>query len=255
MKQAICSTVTAAIVPLLLAGISLSKPVIAKPVLQKLTTKQVGGCTRQTCTSYRINYERAIANGIINSPSWVADEEEAIQLGYQAIDRGDRDEAAIRFAQALVLISENYGSTRALEYEQYLDTTIQEKQGQTLREFLPLFGRIFYQEAFPPQTRTPYRTNYERAIANGVIERPSPVADEQEATELAYQAIEKGDRYEAAIRFAQALVLISEKEGTTEALDFEHQLDGYILEQQNQTLRDFLPLFGRIFPLNGNLYR
>ena len=255
MKQAICSTLTAAIVPLLAAEISLPKPVTAKPVVQIPATKQVGGCTRQTCTSYRFNFERAIANGLIDSPSWVADEEEAIQLGYQAIDRGDRYDAAIRFAQALVLISENYGSAKASEYEQYLDSTIQEKQGQTLREFLPVFGRIFYQETFPSQTRTPYRTNYERAIANGAIDRPSPVVDEQEALELAYQAIERGDRYESAIRFAQALVLISEKDGTQEALAFEQRLDSYFLEQQNQTLREFLPVFGRIFPANSNSYQ
>ncbi len=79
--------------------------------------------------------------------------------------------------------------------------------------------------------------------------------DEQEATELAYQAIEKGDRYESAIRFAQALVIISETDGTTNALDFERRLDAYFLEQENQTLREFLPLFERILPLSGNLYR
>ncbi|HEY9710982.1 MAG TPA: hypothetical protein V6D48_22430, partial [Oculatellaceae cyanobacterium] len=77
----------------------------------------------------------------------------------------------------------------------------------------------------------------------------------QEATELAYQAMDQGDRYEAAIRFAQALLLLSEKDGTQEALAFEQRLDSYLLEQQNQTLREFLPLFGRIFPLNSNLYR
>lgn len=255
MKQAIWSTLTAALVPLLAVEISLPKPVTAKPVIQILATKQGGSCTLQTCTSYRIYYERAIAKGVINTPSWVTDEEQAIQLAYQAIEQGDRYEAAIRFAQALVLISESYGQTAALEFEKNLDTTFQEKKGQSLREFLPMFGRIFSQAISSPQTRTPYRINYERAIANGVIERPSPVADEQEATELAYQAIDQGDRYEAAIRFAQCLVLISEKDGTQEALAFEQRLDAYFLEQQNQTLREFLPLFGRIFSLNSNSYR
>lgn len=255
MKQAICSTLTAALVPLLVAEISLPQSVTAKPVVQIPATKQVRGCTWQTCTSYRISYERAIAKGVMERPSWVADEEQAIQLAYQAIDQGARYEAAIRFAQALVLISENYDLAAALEFEQNLDTTLQKEKGQTLRKFLPMFERIFSQSISPPQNRTPYRINYERAIANGVIDRPSPVVDEQEATELAYQAIEQGDRYESAIRFAQALVLISETQGTTKALDFERRLDAYILNQQNQTLREFLPLFERIFTLNGNLYR
>ncbi|HAJ61606.1 MAG TPA: hypothetical protein DCP31_22075 [Cyanobacteria bacterium UBA8543] len=254
MKQAICSTLTA-VLALLIAEISLPKSVTAKLLVQVPATKQVGGCTGRTCTSYRINYERAIAKGVIERPSWVADEEQAIQLGYQAIEKGDRYEAAIRFAQALVLISENYDLKTALEFEQNLDTTLQQEKGQTLREFLPTFERIFSLSVSPPQTDTPYRINYERAIANGLINRPSPVVDEQEATELAYQAIEKGDRYESAIRFAQALVIISETDGTTNALDFERRLDAYFLEQENQTLREFLPLFERILPLSGNLYR
>lgn len=256
MKKAICSTLSATIVPLtvLAAEINLPKPVAASPAIQTPATKQVRGCTPRTCTSYRINYERAIANGVINTPSWVADEEEAIQLAYQAIDRGERYEAAIRFAQALVLISENYNLTKALEFEQYLDNRSQEENGQTLREFLPIFGRIFPQSSSPTQTRTSYRINYERAIASGVINRPSPVADEQQAVELAYQAIEQGDRYEAAVRFAQALVIISEQEGTANASAFERRLDTYIAEQKNQTLREFFPLFERIFPLNSNLY-
>ena len=115
-----------------------------------------------------------------------------------------------------------------------------------------MFGRIFPQSSAPTQTRTNYRINYERAIASGLINRPSPVADEQQAVELAYQALDRGDRYEAAIRFAQALVIISEQEGTANALAFEQRLDTYIEEQQNQTLREFFPLFGRIFPLNSS---
>lgn len=255
MKQAIWSTLTAALVPLLAVGISLPKPVTAKPVIQILATKQVGGCTLQTCTSYRIYYERAIANGVINTPSWVTDEEQAIQLAYQAIEQGDRYEAAIRFAQALVLISESYGQMAALEFEKNLDSTFQEEKGQSLREFLPMFGRIFSQAISSPQTRTSYRINYERAIANDLINRPSAVEDEQQAVELAYQAIDQGDRYEAAARFAQALVILSETKGTEEAFAFEQRLDAYIVEQQNQTLREFLPMFGRIFPLNSTSYQ
>ena len=260
MKTTIRSILTVTLTPLtvLVAGISIPNPVIAKPAVQIFATKQVERCTPQTCTFYRASYERAIANRIINRPSSVGDEEVAIQLGYDAIAQGDRYEAAIRFAQALVIISERYDSTTALNYERNLDTKLRQEQGQSLRQYLPMFGRILPQQglgAVRPQTRTSYKTNYERAIANGMINRPSSVDDEQRAIELAYQAIDKGDRYEAAIRFAQALVIISERYDSTTALKYERNLDAQFRQEQGQTLRQYLPMFGRIFPQTGNSFR
>jgi tetratricopeptide (TPR) repeat protein len=257
MKKTIQSILTVTLTPVtvLVAGISLTNPVLAKPAAQTPAIKQVERCTLKTCTFYRVDYERAIANGMIDRPSWVDDEELAIQLAYDAIDQGDRYEATIRFAQALVLMSEKHGSTKALDYEQYVDTKLQREQGQTLREYLPMFGRIFPQQSERPLAHTSYKTNYERAIANGLIDRPSRVYDEQEAIDLGFEAMAQGDRYEAAIRFAQALVLMSEKYDSTTALDFEQNLDSKLWEERGQTLREYLPMFGRIFPVNNTAYR
>ncbi|MFB2939215.1 hypothetical protein ACE1B6_28520 [Aerosakkonemataceae cyanobacterium BLCC-F154] len=107
-----------------------------------------------------------------------------------------------------------------------------------------------------PQTCTPYRLNYERAIANGIIRRPSGVATESEAIKLADEAIAKGNKNEAAIRLAQALVIISEKtpQGTANAQALERSLDEDVKARQKQSLRAYLPLFGRIFPVNKNPY-
>jgi transposase len=255
MKKIICSTLTVTLAPLvvLASGISTIEPVTAKPVDLLSATKQERRCTGEACTlytanyNYRANYERAINNGIIDRPSSIDDEERVIQLAYRALGEGDRYEAAIRFAQALVMISERYDPSTALEYEQNLDTRLQEERGRTLREYLPTFGRIFPEQALGT-SRNSYSIYFERAIANGLIGRPSRVDDKDEAMDLANDAIDDGDRYEAAIRIAQALVIISETESPTKALAFERRLEAKILEQRNQTLREFLPLFGRIFP-------
>jgi NaMN:DMB phosphoribosyltransferase len=99
---------------------------------------------------------------------------------------------------------------------------------------------------------TPYRANYERAIAKGIIRRPSGVPDESTAIKLADEAIAKGNKNEAAVRLAQALVIISERtpQGTANATALERSLDADVRARHKQSLRAYLPLFGRIFPVN-----
>lgn len=248
MKTTLQSTVTAMLVPVgvLMAGVYFTQAVMATPVVQLAGTKQENA---RTANSYKKNYERAIARGMINRPSRVDDELQAIDLANRALGLGDRYEAALRFAQALVIIEDKDGVKEASDFERRLNKRIQDLQGQTLRKYLPMFARIFPDNPASVNA-TPYRANYEKAIARGIITRPSAVEDEDQAIELARQAIQWGDRDEAAIRFAQALVIIEEKDqdGTIKALAFERRLDADMLEQRRQTLRGFLPLFGRIFP-------
>lgn len=108
-------------------------------------TKQAKPCTPQTCTPYRLNYERAITRGIIRRPSGVADESEAIKLADEAIAKGNKNEAALRLAQALVIMSEKtpQGTANAQALERSLDQDVRARHKQSLRAYLPLFGRIF----------------------------------------------------------------------------------------------------------------
>lgn len=137
-----------------LAVINLTEDAIAIPGI-KAGNKQVKICTASTCTPYRANYEKAIADRIIARPSLVLDENQAFALADRAMARGDRNEAARRLAQALVIISESkktgQGIAGALAIERSLDTDMKNARGQSLREFLPLFDRIF------PADRNPYR--------------------------------------------------------------------------------------------------
>jgi hypothetical protein len=233
-------------VDVFMTGANITQAVMATPVVQVAAAEWENS---STANSYKNNYERAIARGIINRPSGVEDEYQAIDLANRAIDEGDRYEAAVRFAQALAIIEQKDGAKEASDFERSLDKRIQQLRGQTLRKYLPMYARIFPDNPAPINA-TSYRANYEKAIARGIITRPSTVDDEDEAIELARQAIRSGDRDEAAIRFAQALVIVSEKgkNGPFMALAFERRLDAEMLEQRRQTLRGFLPLFGRIFP-------
>ena len=63
----------------------------------------------------------------------------------------DRTTAALRLAQALVILSEEQGTESAIAYERTLEADMKAKKGQSLRTALPLFGRIF------PQNRNPFR--------------------------------------------------------------------------------------------------
>lgn len=117
---------------------------IAQPNSENFT-KQAKPCTPQTCTPYRVNYERAITRGIIRRPSGVPDESTAIKLADEAIAKGNKNEAALRLAQALVIMSEKtpQGTANAQALERSLDADVKNRHKQSLRAYLPLFGRIF----------------------------------------------------------------------------------------------------------------
>jgi hypothetical protein len=153
MKITVKSTLTKIVMPLtvLIGGISLTQAGMAIPAAIENGLKQTRSCTPQTCTPYRANYERAIATGIIRRPSGVEDVETAISLADRAMSRGDRNEAALRLAQALVILSEKQGNSSAVAFERTLDADTKAKRGQNIRAFLPLFGRIF------PTNQNPYR--------------------------------------------------------------------------------------------------
>jgi hypothetical protein len=144
MKITVNSTLTKIVISLtvLTGGICLTQVGMAIPAIAA-APKQTRNCTPQTCTPYRANYERAIARGIIRRPSGVEDVETAISLADRAMSRGDRNEAAVRLAQALVILSEKQGNSSAVAFERTLDADTKAKRGQTIRAFLPLFGRIF----------------------------------------------------------------------------------------------------------------
>ncbi|HAX76478.1 MAG TPA: hypothetical protein DCY88_11725 [Cyanobacteria bacterium UBA11372] len=135
---------------LLVAGIRITETAMATPA-NNPATKQARRCTPRTCTPYRANFERAIANGIISRPGRVPGVEQAIALADRAMTGGDRQTAALRLAQALVILSEEQGTESAIAYERTLEADMKAKKGQSLRTALPLFGRIF------PQNSNPFR--------------------------------------------------------------------------------------------------
>ncbi|MCL1467225.1 hypothetical protein [Argonema galeatum] len=155
MKKKLELLATGTLLPLTIAiaGVSLTEVAEAAPTVNAATNRP-RSCTASTCTAYRANYERAIATRIISRPSLVADENLAIALADRAMAKGDRNEAARRLAQALVIVSESkkpgQGIAGALAIERSLDADMKKKRGQSLRVFLPLFDRIF------PQNKDPY---------------------------------------------------------------------------------------------------
>lgn len=152
MRITLPSTVTGTLISLtlLIAGIGLTETAIAAPPANT-PTNVPRRCTPRTCTPYRANFERAIANRIIRRPSLVPNVNDAITLADRAMIRGDRNEAARRLAQALVILSEEQGTDSAIAFERTLEADMKAKKGQPLRTVLPLFGRIF------PPNRNPYQ--------------------------------------------------------------------------------------------------
>src|SRR4028118_167511 len=153
MKKAIRSTLTAALVPLtvLSVGFSFTTAVTAKPKAKAVQPPRI--CTPESCTPYRAHYEKAISTGIISRPASTVDQYQALRLGDQAFHTGNLNEAALRYAQALVIISETEGHDKAVSFEQGLDTEFQQGWGETLRQSMPLLGKIL------PMNANPYDQN------------------------------------------------------------------------------------------------
>ncbi|MEW6497861.1 MAG: hypothetical protein AB1589_35980 [Cyanobacteriota bacterium] len=151
MKPLIRFTLASALVPITVLTVGLGTTRTATATPTNPGAQAIRSCTPQTCTPYRANYEKAIARGIIRRPSLVSDHYQAIQLGDQALQQSKPQEAASRYAQALVIISETQGNAKALAFERRLEAEFLEGQGKTLRQVMPLFGKIF------PVNGNPYR--------------------------------------------------------------------------------------------------
>jgi len=247
MQKTVKSTVAAALIPLAVLSAIANFPsaATATPIVGVAATKQLRRDSRRISEDYYINnYERAISRGIIRRPGGVRDADQALDLAEQALRRGDRNEAARRIAQALVMFEDMNGTREAISIERSLDADQVENTGQRLRDRLTLLARIFPPQQFSDNS---YEDNYERAIAERTIRRPSRVNDEEEAIDLAFEALERGRDNEAAVRFAQALVIVEKMNGTRDALNWERRLNNEIKQEWGLTLRD-LSLFRRIFP-------
>ena len=247
MDKLLKSTLAATLIPLVLmtTGVNGAAKAIAISTVEIVTSKQIErGSWRIYENYYRDNYERAINRGIIRRPSRVQNENRSLELAYNALERGRREEAALRFAQALVSIEKKDGTRAAAFFEQRLNRVLRAEWGQTLNN-LSLFNRIFPNRS---NYNTLYKNGYEQAIARGIIRRPSRVSDINEALNLAYNAIDRGNRSEAARRIAQALVMIEQRNGTKAALNFDRELNEKIEEDFGIGLRDYLPLLEIILP-------
>jgi hypothetical protein len=143
MKLSIHSTFTIALVPLTVLAVGFGVTQVATAAPTNPGTQAIRSCSRETCTPYRANYERAITRNIIRRPSLVNDQYQAIQLADQALEKGKLNEAASRYAQALVIISETQGNAKALAFERRLDAEFLEGRGKTLRQVIPIFGKVF----------------------------------------------------------------------------------------------------------------
>ena len=254
MDKLLKSTLAATLIPLVLmtTGVNGAAKAIAISTVEIVTSKQIErGSWRIYENYYRDNYERAINRGIIRRPSRVQNENRSLELAYNALERGRREEAALRFAQALVSIEKKDGTRAAAFFEQRLNRVLRAEWGQTLNN-LSLFNRIFPNRS---NYNTLYKNGYEQAIARGIIRRPSRVSDINEALNLAYNAIDRGNRSEAARRIAQALVMIEQRNGTKAALNFDRELNEKIEGDFGVLLREYLPLLEIILPSDEYDYR
>lgn len=92
----------------------------------------------------------------------------------------------------------------------------------------------------------PYRTDYESAIAQGLLKRPSLVSGSAESWALFEAAIAQGDRIEVAARAAQYLVIVSEGPGIAHADQMRRQLEDKIITHYQQPVEVAVPMLGVI---------
>jgi hypothetical protein len=102
--------------------------------------------------------------------------------------------------------------------------------------------------------RNSYRYNWEVAIREGIIKRPSRVPDSETAWRLFLEAYRKGDKYNATRRLAQYLVIYSEEYGVYAALEEERRINRELLRRTGKNIRRLYPLFNQIFPQDDYPY-
>ncbi|UJB70790.1 hypothetical protein HRE53_06965 [Acaryochloris sp. 'Moss Beach'] len=97
--------------------------------------------------------------------------------------------------------------------------------------------------AFAAKTCSPYRVNYESAISQGLITRPSLVNNAGQSWNLFQVAMRRNDRIEAASRAAQYLVILSEYAGDRQANQARHNIEQEMVGYYQQPVEVAMPMF------------
>ncbi|MGF1600931.1 MAG: hypothetical protein ACFCU8_02730 [Thermosynechococcaceae cyanobacterium] len=90
---------------------------------------------------------------------------------------------------------------------------------------------------------SPYRVNYEGAIHQGIIQRPSLVNSAKHSWHLFHVAMKRNDRMEAATRAAQYLVIVSERSGVDQAHKARQHVEAEFTGYYEQPVEVAMPMF------------
>lgn len=90
---------------------------------------------------------------------------------------------------------------------------------------------------------SPYRINYEGAITQGLMRRPSLVNNARQSWQLFHDAMNRNDRIEAASRAAQYLVIVSERNGVDQAHKARQQVEAEFTRHYEQPVEVAMPMF------------
>ncbi len=93
------------------------------------------------------------------------------------------------------------------------------------------------------KTCSPYRVNYESAISQGLISRPSLVNSAWQSLSLFQVAMRRNDRIEAASRAAQYLVIVSEDAGTAQANQARQSIENEMVGYYEKPVEVAMPMF------------
>lgn len=107
--------------------------------------------------------------------------------------------------------------------------------------FLPI--QLIAVSAEAAITCSPYRVNYESAISQGLITRPSLVKNAGHSWSLFQVALRRNDRIEAASRAAQYLVILSEYAGTRQANQARQNIEQEMVGYYRQPVEVAMPMF------------
>lgn len=103
-------------------------------------------------------------------------------------------------------------------------------------------------EVVHAQACNPYRSGYEKAIAQGVINRASLVRNAKDAYTQFQSNLETGDRIEVAVRAVQYLVIVSE-DTTLDYADLERlELEQMIVDHYQKPVEVSVPMLTVILP-------
>jgi hypothetical protein len=123
-------------------GLSFMKSLYGLGLLLLLQFLGSQPASARSCSSYRINYEGAIDQGIIQRPSLVNSAQQSWHLFHVAMKRNDRMEAATRAAQYLVIVSEQSGVDQAHKARQQVEKEFTGYYDQPVEVAMPIFEVI-----------------------------------------------------------------------------------------------------------------